>query len=83
MDIKDHLVSPLPHCHEQGHVPLDQVAQGFIQPGFEHCQGWGTTTSLGNFFQYLNAADVIETSRKQQHGRSYFSKNQFPRISIT
>jgi len=38
-DLKDHLV-PNP-CHEQGHLPLDQVAQSSIQPGPEHCQGWG------------------------------------------
>ena len=32
-------------CHRQGHQPphliLDQVAQGPIQPGLEHLQGWG------------------------------------------
>jgi len=36
-DLKDHLV-PTP-CHEQGHLPLDQVAQSSIQPGLEHFQG--------------------------------------------
>jgi len=25
-----------PLCHEQGHLPLDQVAQSSIQPGLEH-----------------------------------------------
>jgi len=30
-----------PPCHEQGHLPLDQVAQSSIQLGLEHCQGWG------------------------------------------
>jgi len=28
-----------PPCHEQGHLPLDQVAQSSIQPGFEHFHG--------------------------------------------
>jgi len=28
-------------CHEQGHLPPDQVAQSSIQPGPEHCQGGG------------------------------------------
>ena len=40
-DLKDH-ESPTPH-HRQGHQPphlLDQVAQGPIQPGLEHLQGW-------------------------------------------
>ena len=31
-----------PPCHGQGHLPLDQVAQSPIQPGLEHCQGWGS-----------------------------------------
>jgi len=35
-----------PPCHMQGHQPpyliLDQAAQGLIQPGPEHLQGWGT-----------------------------------------
>lgn len=35
MDFKDRLV-PTPHA--VGHLPLHQVAQGLIQPGFEHCQ---------------------------------------------
>jgi len=31
--------SPIP-CHRQGHQPpLDQAAQGPIQPGLEHLQG--------------------------------------------
>lgn len=33
-----------------------------------------STASLDNLFQCLNAADVIEASRKQQHTQSYFSK---------
>jgi len=36
-----------PPCHRQSHQPphlmvLDQVAQGSIQSGPEHLQGWGT-----------------------------------------
>ena len=27
-------------CHGQGHYPLDQVAQGLIQPHLRHLQGW-------------------------------------------
>ena len=30
-----------PPCHEQVHLPLDQVAQSSIQRGLEHCQGEG------------------------------------------
>ncbi|PKU41813.1 hypothetical protein llap_7886 [Limosa lapponica baueri] len=28
-------------CREQGHLPLDQVAQSPIQSGLEQLQGWG------------------------------------------
>jgi len=30
-----------PPCHEQGHLPLDQVAQSYIQTGLEPFQGGG------------------------------------------
>ena len=38
-----HLVQ-LP-CNKQGHLQLDQVAQGLIQPCLESLQGWGTNHS--------------------------------------
>ncbi|NXG46609.1 FOXP4 protein, partial [Psilopogon haemacephalus] len=37
-DLKDQRV-PSPLCHRQGHLPLEQVTQGLIQPGLEHLQG--------------------------------------------
>ena len=41
-DLKDHQLQP--PCHMQDHQPphliLDQAAQGPIQPGLEHLQGW-------------------------------------------
>jgi len=36
-----------PPCREQGHLPLDQVAQSSIQPGPEHCQGGGSHSFSG------------------------------------
>ena len=36
-----------PPCHEQGHLPLDQVAQSSIQPGLERCQGGGIHSFSG------------------------------------
>jgi len=36
-----------PLCHEQGHLPLDQVAQSSIQPGLEHLQGGGSHNFSG------------------------------------
>jgi len=48
-----------PPCHEQGHLPPDQVAQSSIQPGLEHCQGEGAATaSLGNLGQGLTTLIV-------------------------
>ncbi|KAK4821027.1 hypothetical protein QYF61_012113 [Mycteria americana] len=44
-DLTDHPV-PTP-CHGQGHLPPDQVAQSPIQPGLEHCQGWGIRSFSG------------------------------------
>ena len=44
-DLKDHLI-PAP-CHEQGHLPLHQVAQSPIQPGLGHCQGGGRHSFSG------------------------------------
>jgi len=42
-DSKDH-EAPTPCSHRQGHQPPhlipDQAAQGPIQPGLEHLQGW-------------------------------------------
>ena len=36
-----------PPCHEQGHLPPDQVAQSSIQPGLEHCKGGGSHSFSG------------------------------------
>uniref|UniRef100_A0A8B9F833 polypeptide N-acetylgalactosaminyltransferase n=1 Tax=Amazona collaria TaxID=241587 RepID=A0A8B9F833_9PSIT len=45
-DLKAH---PIPaSCHRQGHLPLDQVAPSPVQPGLEHCQGWGSHNFSGH-----------------------------------
>jgi len=36
---RGHLAQP--SCSEQGHLPLDQVAQSHVQPGPKYFQGWG------------------------------------------
>jgi len=36
-----------PRTHEQGHLPLDQVAQSSIQYGLEHFQGGGIHSFSG------------------------------------
>uniref|UniRef100_A0A672VEE9 IF rod domain-containing protein n=1 Tax=Strigops habroptila TaxID=2489341 RepID=A0A672VEE9_STRHB len=39
--------APTP-CHGQGHLPLEQVAPSpCVQPGLEHCQGWGSHSFSG------------------------------------
>jgi len=49
-DLKDHLV-PTPR-YRQGHQlldqTLDQAAQGHIQPGLEHVQGWDNYSLSGH-----------------------------------
>jgi len=46
-----------PTCHRQGHqlpyLILDQAAQGLIQAGPEHLQGWGIHSLSGQLFQHL------------------------------
>ncbi|KAL9864359.1 uncharacterized protein GJ701_002201 [Geothlypis trichas] len=59
---------------------LEQVAPGLVQPGFEHCPGWGIHSLPGHPVQCLNAADVTEASRKHQHRQSWFLKNEFSRL---
>lgn len=34
--LENHLIAVL--CHEQGHIPLDQLAQNPIHPHLEHSQ---------------------------------------------
>lgn len=46
------LLVPPPLLRAGSHPP-DQAAQGPMQPGLVHLQGWGTQTSLGNLFQHL------------------------------
>jgi len=36
-----------PPCHEQGHLPLDQVAWSSIQPGLEYFQGGSSHSFSG------------------------------------
>jgi len=59
-DLKDH-ECPTPH-HRQGHQPPylvpDQAAQGPIQPGLEHLQGWGIHNLSGQLFQHLTTLIV-------------------------
>jgi len=47
-----------PPCHEQGHLPLDEVAQSSIQPGLEHCQGGGSH----NFSQDTNSLRALSSA---------------------
>jgi len=43
-----------PPCHEQGHLPLDQVAQSSIQPGLEHYQRRGIHSFSGQPISVLH-----------------------------
>jgi len=51
-----------PSCYRQGHQPpyliATQAAQGPIQPGLEHLQGWGMHSLSGQLFQHLTTLVV-------------------------
>jgi len=51
-----------PPCHRQGHqsphLILDQAAQGPIQPGLEHLQGWSIHSLSGQLCQHFTALSV-------------------------
>jgi len=44
--------------HQPPHLILDQAAQGPIQPGLKHLQGWGTHSLSGQLFQHLTTLTV-------------------------
>ena len=46
---EDHLVQH--HCHGQGHLSLDQVAQSPVKPDRDHFQGWGIHSFSGQTVQ--------------------------------
>jgi len=77
-DLKDH-EAPTP-CHRQGLQPpylmLDQAAQGPIQPGLEHLQGWGIHSLSGQLFQLLTTPIVknhlaVSTLRRKYISRAF------------
>lgn len=43
-----------PFCQGQEQLPLDHTDQSPIQSGLEQCQGWGITSSLCNWSQFLS-----------------------------
>jgi len=61
-DLKDH-EAPTPCCR-QGHQPpyliQGQAAQGPIQPGLEHLQGWSIHSLSGQPFQHFTT--ILEFS---------------------
>jgi len=51
-----------PPCHEQEHLPPDQVAQSSIQPGLEYCQERGSHSFSGQpepVFHHLHGEEVL------------------------
>lgn len=41
------IIEPQSPCHGQKYFPVDQIAQGLIQPSFECYLGWGIHNLLG------------------------------------
>ena len=56
-------------CHRQAHQPadlaLEQVAQGPIQPGLEHLQGWGIHRLSGQPVPALTAVKNFPLASKE------------------
>ena len=62
MEGTSRIIKLQPPCYRQGcqppHFILDQAAQGPIQPGLEHLQGWGIHSLSGQLFQHLTTLIV-------------------------
>ena len=68
-------------CHRQGHQPphlLDQVAQGPIQPGLEHLQGWGIHNLSGQPIPAPHHSPGKELSPNIQPKSSLFQLKTVP-----
>jgi len=68
-----------PPCHEQGHLPLDQVAQSSIQPGLEHFQEGGIYIFSGQpvpVFDHPHGEEFLLCSPKQGKAISKGSKHE-------
>lgn len=46
-------------CHGQVHLPLEQIAQGPIQPGPEHLQGWGSPSLSAPVLHHLHREEFL------------------------
>ena len=77
-DLKDYLV-PAP-WHEQGHLPLDRVAQSSIQSGLEHFQGRASAASLGNLCQCFTTLMVKNFLLISNLNLPSFSLQPFPLV---
>uniref|UniRef100_A0A8B9FQH9 Eukaryotic translation initiation factor 1 n=4 Tax=Aves TaxID=8782 RepID=A0A8B9FQH9_9PSIT len=49
LGLKGPQTQPVPISrHGQGHLPLEQLAPSPVQPGLEHCRGWGSHSFSGH-----------------------------------
>ena len=69
-----------PPCHEQGHLPLDQVAQSSIQPGLEHCQGGSSHSFSGQRVQCFTTLMVKNFFLISNLNLPSFSLQPFPLV---
>jgi len=69
-----------PPCHEQGHLPLDQVAQSSIQPGLEHCQGGSIHSFSGQPVPVPHHPHGKELLVVSNLNLPYFSLQPFPLV---
>ena len=61
---------------------LDQAAQGPIQPGLEHLQGWGIHTLSGQLFQHLTTLIVKNFPLTSNLHLPSFNFNPFPLVLL-
>jgi len=76
-----------PHPPRQGHQPVHlipaQAAQGPIQPGLEHLQGWGIHSLSGQLFQHLTALIVKNFPLTSNLSLPSFNFKPFPLVLLS
>ena len=83
-DLKDH--QALTPCCRQGHQPPPlipaQAAQGPIQPGLEHLQGWGIHSLSEQLFQHLTTLIVKNLPLTSNVNLLSFNLKPFPLVLL-
>ena len=79
-NLEGHLVST--PSHRQGHCPLDQVAQGSIQPGLGHYEGWGISVTTSALLKVFHKPISIHIATEQQQQQQVGSSSQARKANL-